>query len=325
MLRFAFRPRHPVECVAFTADGREVITAQPHTGVAFRDRLTGEARLTVDMFRAAVIYHIAVHATDGWVGVRSSLGSQFVDVRTGKSVPAVATWATAFGTTVGSQSLVVWGSTSNPVFMVYQLPSLSFDDTLQLQRQPTTISTAGTMVAVSPDTAFALCLRPQTRPLLADVPTGTVVAELPCPIRVRHHPGRSVIVFSPDGSKLALGNGEELAVFDLTAVPREPDGGKRKVLNPLFTLDRPDPTEHGWHADKLAETWLPPVAFDHAGRTMFTLGLRNRVQRIDLSTGGLMGEWGWRCEPIRSLAVAPDDLTAAAGCRRGELLVWDLE
>jgi hypothetical protein len=325
MLRFAFRPRHPVECVAFTADGREVITAQPHTGIAFRDRLTGEARLTIHLLRAAVISHLAVHATDGWVGVRSSLGSQFVDVRSGKSVPATSTWSTAFGTTAGSQSLAVWGNNPTPVYTTYELPTPDLDNDLVSRHQANTISTTGQMVAASPDTAFALCLRPQTRPLLADIPTGTVVAELSCPIRVRHHPGRSVIVFSPDGSKLALGNGEVLAVFDLSAVPREPDGGKRKVLNPLFTLERPDPTEHGTHADKLAETWLPPVAFDHAGRTMFTLGLRNRVQRIDLSTGGLMGEWGWRGEPIRSLAVAPDGLTAAAGCRRGELLVWDLE
>jgi WD40 repeat protein len=139
--------------------------------------------------------------------------------------------------------------------------------------------------------------------------------------------GRVVIAFSSDGSKLALGDGETVSVFDLVPLTEKvlTDDGNRSVHHPLLTLERPDPSRQGTHADKQAEHWLPPVAFDNAGRTLFTLGLRNRVQRIDLATGGVMCEWGWRCEPIRSLAVSPDDLTAAAGCQRGELVLWDLE
>ena len=138
-------------------------------------------------------------------------------------------------------------------------------------------------------------------------------------------------MFSDDGNLLAIGDGASFAVFQLDGLAASDADwslkslSKLKPLDPLLTLERPDPTQHGTHADKQAEHWLPPVAFDHAGRTMFTLGLRNRVQRIDLATGGVMAEWGWRCEPIRSLAVSPDDLTAAAGCQRGELVLWDLE
>ncbi len=327
MLRFAFKPGHPVTRVAFTADGREVVTAQPFTGIAVRDRLTGEARITCVVPRAVAIHELAAHATEGWIGVRTSCGNYLVGPQWPEGSGRTATSGnTAFGTTAGSQPIVSWANNPTPVFWSYGLPAPDAESGLYVRQQTTTISTAGHMVAVSPDSVFALCLRPQTRPLLASVATGHVVAELTAPIRLRHAAHGHVIAFSYDGSKLALGNGESLSVFDLSAVSREvPEGGKRKVLNPLFTVERPDPTTHGTHADKHAVYWLPPVAFDHAGRSMFTLGLRNRVQRIDLATGGVMSEWGWRCEPIRSLAVSPDDLTAAAGCQRGELVLWDLE
>ena len=67
------------------------------------------------------------------------------------------------------------------------------------------------------------------------------------------------------------------------------------------------------------------MAFDPTGRMLLVVGLRNRVQRIEVASGGVIVEWGWRAEAVRSLAVAPDGLTAAAGCRLGELIVWDLE
>lgn len=328
MLRFAFKPRHPVTRVAFTADGREIVTAQPNTSVAIRDRLTGTARVTFPIRKSSVIYELAVRQDAEWIGVRSAAGIHLVGPHwpsAGFAPPCYNT--TGFGTTTGSTAVISWVNNPTPVFWELDLANpLGIAGLIRRSEDAVTIHTTGRMQAVSPDTAFALCLRPQTRPILASLRTGELVAEVTSPIRLRHATTGYIIAFSPDGTKLALGEGESLSVFELSAVPREmPEGGKRKILHPLLTLERPDPSRHGTHADKLAEHWLPPVAFDHAGRSLFTLGLRNRVQRIDLTTGGVMCEWGWRCEPIRSLAVSPDDLTAAAGCQRGELVLWDLE
>lgn len=326
MLRFAFKPRHPITQVAFTADSREIVTAQPFTSVAVRDRLTGEAHLTFELSRVPSINSIAVHVTEGWIGVRTNSGNFLVGPQWDKGWCTVTTGNTSFGTTAGSLPIVSWTNYTNPRFFSLSLPSPESNSGLFVTLPTTSIRTAGHMIATSPDAVFALCLRAQTRPILALITTGELIAELSAPIRLRHVTSGHVVAFSPDGSKLALCEGDTLSVFDLSSVPREvPEGSKRKIVHPLVTLERPDPTKHGTFADKQAEHWLPPVAFDHAGRTMFTLGLRNRVQRIDLATGGVMSEWGWRCEPIRSLAVAPDDLTAAAGCQRGELVLWDLE
>lgn len=289
MLRFAFKPRHPVTRVAFTADGREVITAQPFTGIAVRDRLTGVARWTHELARAATVSSLAVHPTLGVVFVHSSRGLELLEPTTGARLPT---------TELGPDG--------------YQLAPQMLTGWSMWWRGATT----GDRVT--------LFIRPRTPPMAM---RGELAVVTSSPVRQRHSiAGRWLMQFSPDGTKLALGEGESLRVFDLSALDGGANAGKKRTTSePLFTLERPDPTRFGTFADKNAEYWLPPVAFDHAGRTLFTLGLRNRVQRIDLATGGVMGEWGWRCEPIRSLAVAPDDLTAAAGCQRGELVLWDLE
>lgn len=289
MLRFAFKPRHPVTRVAFTADGREVITAQPFTGIAVRDRLTGVARVTHELPRAPVISRLEVHPSLGVIVVNGHT-PQLLDL-----------------TELRTRTL--WELQDDQSPLISQILG------------PHDMWWRG---AADGD-LVSLRIRQRHGPLVARKSSAAAInSPLRQPRLTSLQP--TVLQFSPDGTKLALGNGDTLGVFDLALLDQAGIGGRQPpIIAPLFTLERPDPTTHGTFADKQAEHWLPPVAFDHAGRSMFTLGLRNRVQRIDLATGGLMAEWGWRCEPIRSLAVSPDDLTAAAGCQRGELVLWDLE
>jgi hypothetical protein len=292
VLRFAFKPRHPVTRVAFTADGRELVTAQPFTGVAVRDRLTGVARVAVAMFRTSHFSQLEMHPTLGGIAVHSSTGRKLLDPVTGNERP----------TLVPSED----GG-----------PAADAPEVLNGLNMWWRGSAVGQRVT--------LLIRPSVAPAAT---LGGRAVSLSSPIRHRHFiAGQFAYRFSPDGTRVALGDGETLRVFDLSILDTVPAATekRRPTVRPFLTLERPDPTAHGTFADKQAEHWLPPVAFDHAGRTLFTLGLRNRVQRIDLATGGVIAEWGWRCEPIRSLAVAPDDLTAAAGCQRGEVVLWDLE
>lgn len=290
MLRFAFRPRHPVTRVAFTADGSEVITAQPFTSVAVRDRLTGVARWTHDLSRRSQVLGLEVHPTLGGIVVHSSGRAELLDPTSGKRKPELE----------GQDSELRYVPEMLLGYQMWWRGSVT-GERVQLQ------------------------LRERGSPL---VRLGGHVGVLSSRVRVRHiATGYNVIQFAPDGTMLALCDGETLGVFDLQRLEGQPanENARPTPIHPNFTLERPDPTRHGTFADRQADYWLPPVAFDHAGRSLLTLGLRNRVQRIELATGGVMAEWGWRCEPIRSMAVSPDDLTAAAGCQRGELVVWDLE
>lgn len=260
MLRFAFKPRHPITRVAFTADGSEVVTAQPFTGIAVRDRLSGVARVMFYLTRNSDFSALAIHPLCGWICVRSSQGLALFDPASEKKV---ATELPSFhGPRLRTEALLpfaMWWRGGEQVQMgerVRGRPQVTLIDS----QRTALLSTAN------------------------------------------YSRGPSRITFAADGTKLAMSNGEALDVFDITPIETA-EIGKPVTISPLFTLERPDPTQHGTFADKQAEHWLPPVAFDHAGRSMFTLGLRNRVQRIDLATGGVMNEWGWRCEPIRSLAV----------------------
>jgi WD40 repeat protein len=309
VLRFAFQPRHPITQVAFTADGREVVTAQPFTGIAVRDRLTGEPGVNFPLPKVTRFHALMVHPEFGWIASHTDRGPKVYDLKCRAAKELYGQLAEP-----GGRFFSRWADTGE-----------SFP---QLGPTLPRYWTGNLRVGMTADERASLWVRFEGVPQLAAFPPADVVVQLNSPLRGRSVQFlRAVIAFSPDGLKLALGDGETLAVFDLTPVSHFFDSiaMERATLDPLLTLERPDPSQHGTHADKQAEHWLPPVAFDHAGRTLFTLGLRNRVQRIDLATGGVMGEWGWRCEPIRSLAVSPDDLTAAAGCQRGELVLWDLE
>lgn len=313
MLRFAFKPRHPVTRVAFTADGSEIVTAQPFTGIAVRDRLTGVARVIVAATNATKYLALVAEPDTCLIAAHTERGAILHDPHSNRPVAPGVHPEVPIST---ERFRMQWSDTGVNLRRLLSHRAY-FDET-----------PGGARVAMSVLPRATLFVSAGGQPYLKCPRTAYTLVKLSSPVRLQHLvSGRVVLAFSPDGNKLALGDGHSIRVFDYTARTARfcESDAQRPIMSPLFTLERPDPTTHGTFADKQAEHWLPPVAFDHTGRSMFTLGLRNRVQRIDLATGGVMDEWGWRCEPIRSLAVSPDDLTAAAGCQRGELVLWDLE
>lgn len=330
MQRFRFTPRHPITRVAFTADGSGVITAQPHTAVTVRER-TGETRRTFPTPKVASFHDLTVHPALGWFAVRTAKWTRLCDPADPRPY-LCQMHAGCVGTAATTDGYRWYEQVTSDCFR-HDFPEPATPHPPVTLRTRTVVE----LVGVTPGGRFGLAVRPRTRPVLVDLDTGRVAAEVGSGLRSRNmRLGQAVVTFSADGSKLALGSGDSLAVFDLSRVsaddvPADPDGTteatkKRKDLYPLFTLDRPDPVAgRGNQADRTADHWLPSLAFDPDARTLLAVSLRNRVQRIDLATGGVLAEWNWRADAVRSLAVAPDGLTAAAGCRHGELVVWDLE
>lgn len=336
MQRFRFSPRHPIARLGFTPDGSGVVTAQPHTSVAVRDRSSGELRVAYPANGAAKFSQFHVHPTIDLITVQCPKWCRVFNPND-LSKPYLFTepaWhAGAIPITNGFRLCRAF-PTVGPIYLTTGDVTLDSPETPWANRR-VRLRTAE-LALVTPDGRFGLAVRQTTRPVLFDLNSGRVPVEVQSRLRIQNVKlGNAVFACSPDGSKLAIGNGDSLAVFDLSRVPTDepptPDDDdegtkKKKVLSPLFTIDRPDAEAgRGTHADRTAERWLPPLAFDPTGQTLLTVGLRNRVQRIDVATGAVIVEWGWRADIVRSLAVSPDGLTAAAGCRLGELIVWDLE
>lgn len=323
MIRFQFPQGHPMARVAYTPDSLAVVTAQPHTGVYVRDRFNGQ---TIREFRLLDVagYHLLMVSQCGQhLGMLHVRRLEVYPMASGDATLTTSYHVAAFAI-LGERCRVVIRDqyTNNNEVREW---SVVVDPVIGHNPSPMVpIGTSGTVIAMSPDGRGAVAVRQRGKPQLVELTTGQTVAELNFTLRRTPAGITGFAEFAPNAVSVALGNGEKIAVFDLSGFDWATVPEKPRQLHPLCELDRPDPTAGGTVKDRDAEHWLPPLAFTPDGRHFLTLGLRERVQLFDAKSGGVAEQWGWRMEDVTCLAVAPDGLTACAGGRRGRLTVWDL-
>jgi hypothetical protein len=314
---FQFKPRHPVQQVGFSFDNAYFITAQPQVGVAVRDRMSGESVYARVLPRGGHRLYFNVCRNAPLIGVSGLVwrwdaaegATQFVPVRN---------WCwPAFTEHEVLEVALAYSNISLAMFT---------QELLAREQQRSAYRSEGDFFNISPNAQFAFGCHRDSNPVILNISTKKVAAKLRCRLRQKHQVGwKYVFACSSNSDRVALGQGEEIAVFDLSSLMEINTAEHMLHLDPILTLERPDPSIHGTVADKAAKHWLPPVAFTRCGRYLLTLGLRNRVQKWDIFGGGLVNEWGWRMERIDSLAVSWDGLTAIAGGALGKVVVWDLE
>jgi WD40 repeat protein len=112
--------------------------------------------------------------------------------------------------------------------------------------------------------------------------------------------GPGPLCWSPDGTAVATLSDRRLALFAAA------DG--RKLA---------EATNAGRHA-------LSSLVFDPAGRFLLVGCLDGTVRRHDPTSGAMTRSEAWRLEKVRSMAIAPDGKTAAAGGNRGQVALWDV-
>jgi WD40 repeat protein len=111
-------------------------------------------------------------------------------------------------------------------------------------------------------------------------------------------PGR--LTPSPDGTQLVVNTGGSLfvwAVADLGAGPRKVTFGKKHCTG---------------------------VAFHTADGYLLAAGNDGAVRKLDAASWKPVGGYTWKAGKARSVAVAPDGLTAAVGTSTGRVIVFDL-
>jgi WD40 repeat protein len=109
------------------------------------------------------------------------------------------------------------------------------------------------------------------------------------------------LVFSPDGSQLVGVHDMTLMVWPVPAL------GEAKLI-------RNDSRQH-----------FTSAAFHPTGRYLFASSNDTTVHVFDTEGWERVARFKWKLGRLRSVAVSPDGLLAAAGGDSGEVLVWDVD
>ena len=321
---------HPVTHLAFSPDGAGFAVAQPHSGITIFDRVTGRPTAVIAAPRVGGYTSLVFCENGTRLAAGSTRGTHLYDAVTGTLLGERGGWALARAVLAERDGLLL---AANPNGLREVRPESVGG---ALASSPLPQSSIAVAVALSPCGTWAFGVRGHTRPVLLDLGTRKVAAEVDHPHRGTGYTGPAVC-FAADGGRFAVCDGDDVRVYAAgdaesdaesesvqrpsllqravgTAVAPRP----RLLLKPIFALRRPDGVGE-------REKWRPPVAFTPDGRGLLVRRPKNRVQLWDVATGCHAGEWSWRTDTITALAVAPDGLTAAAGARFGRVVLWDLE
>ncbi len=111
--------------------------------------------------------------------------------------------------------------------------------------------------------------------------------------------GWRIVAFAPDGRQLAVTAGSTIELFDAEtwACERVLRGHKRTVYGVVYAAD---------------------------GR-LVSCGQDGTVRVWDCLTGKASAALSWDMGPVNNVCVSPDGMTAAAGAKKGRIVVWDLD
>ncbi len=124
------------------------------------------------------------------------------------------------------------------------------------------------------------------------------------------------LAFSPDGTVLASAGRE-----NVIRLWNSLQGREVAVL-----MDREPEVRHSGY--NLPLLWSPIIlglAFTTSGETLISARDDGVIRFWDISSQRLRSEMDWKIGKVRTMALAPDGMTAAVGGSDCNILVWDLE
>ncbi len=321
---------HPVTHIAFNPNGTGFAVAQPHSGITQFDRVTGQPTAVIPAPRTGGYSSLLFCENGTRIAVGSHRGTHLYEATTGRLLAAGTGWSLSRGVLAERDGQLLGA-------FPYGLREFrAYPESGTLAAYSRSLSSVAVPVTLSPCGTWAFGVRGHTRPVLLDLETRKIAAEIDHPHRGTGYTVPTVC-FAPNSERFAVCDGDDVRVYvsgdaaaDGESEPAQRPSLLQRVIGTVlaprprlllkstFALQKPDGVGS-------RERWQPPVAFTPDGRGLLVRRPRNRVQLWDVATASLVGDWSWRTDTVTCLAVAPDGLTAVVGARFGRVVVWDLE
>ena len=311
------RPRHEIQHIELSADGRWLATCQHHHGITVRSTADGAVVRAlppkqIGAYSARLVFHPSgshlavlvqfqgqqfslVDLTDAQAGVRTWTSTRLVGVRFSDD---------------GSAAECVGNRTVKRV-------------SLHGPKEPAD----GLRTASSYITNSLGCLSADGRLFVSEIYQSDrrrrfvvrkcagrmTIAELP----IQGPPGGlAVPQFTPAGDRVITADGDGLAVYDIPAA--RPADRKPLTVRHSVRIEATQP-QPGLFPIPVPFAILP------CGTKLLMRGTKSRVELRCAFTGDVLTEWRWRMKHLTCLAVSADGTIAAAAGRHGEIVLWDLD
>lgn len=298
-MRVYHGPRGEVRAVGFGPDGRTLVANFEYPGLHVWE--LGSDSPPVHLGRSGSFWDTTLRfSPDGSVVYFNDVGRAGYAVRGGAEVevgPEAGDRATGFDQTPDMTRLV----TLHGTYPGYRLVGWHRDGGSWAKdwEVPAEFSYLPSL-AIAPDgrRVAELCIpaRGQNRVVIRDAATGNPLDSGRYPYRYR-----SPLLFRPDGGQLVCAHEMTLLVWPLPE-PNVP----RAVRN--------DTRRH-----------FTGAAYHPTGRFLFTTSNDESAVVWDTETWARVRRYTWDVGPLRSVAVSPDGMLAAAGSKKGAVVVWDVD
>ena len=306
------RPRHEIQHIELSADGRWLATCQLNYGITVRSTADGSVRYHGPA--RGYVFHdlrLAFRPDGDYLLALAYTGAAVHDLRPGGQPSRLGEYGILDARFTADGFAVVVATRRSTTTFPLSRPAGDWTGTAVNYRDAPSCP-----ARLSPDATTVLSAtlsdnkRRTSGLTVRAYPEWRAYAELALGFPDVHSSGPQ---FSTDGARVFVHSAAGITVFDM---PPALAGHRTVKVKPAVVIPAavPQPDQS-------------PVPFAGlpCGTKLLMRGTKSRVELRCAFTGDVLTEWRWRMKHLTCLAVSADGTIAAAAGRHGEIVLWDLD